>query len=349
MRFPWQPRETRAQAYGDAVVDLILSRASGLTTSADSLATAAAEVAAGLWGRAFMAADVLPDHPRADAVTPAVRELIGRELIRRGEALFLIEVEGGRLRLDPATSWDVAGGSHPESWRYEVTRAGPSRTLTTKRVPWQRVVHVRYGVSPDRPWRGVGPLESAKLTAALAGNLEKRLSQEAGMAAGAVIPTPDGVPKDALQQDLRTMDGRVVLVDTMAAGFGQGRDQAPRRDYQPQRIGADPPATLATLRSDAAYAVLAACGVPPEMLRQSDGTGRREAFRQFLHAAVAPVAVAVAAELADKLALPDLELNHDRMMASDIAGRARAFQSMVGGGMATDKAAALAGLMVADE
>ena len=38
--------------------------------------------------------------------------------------------------------------------------------------------------------------------------------------------------------------------------------------------------------------ILAACGVPPEMLRQSDGTGRREAWRQFLFGSVAPVLAA---------------------------------------------------------
>ena len=85
MRWPWE-RETRQQAYGDAVVDLILSRAGGAATTSDPLAIAAVETAAGLWGRAFMAAAVLPNVGRLDAITPAVRELIGRELIRKGEA-----------------------------------------------------------------------------------------------------------------------------------------------------------------------------------------------------------------------------------------------------------------------
>ena len=57
------------------------------------------------------------------------------------------------------------------------------------------------------------------------------------------------------------------------------------------------------------------------MLRQSHGTGRREAWRQFLFGSVAPVALSVAADLADKLDIPGLALNHERMMASDIAGK----------------------------
>ena len=344
MRWPWE-RETRQQAYGDAVVDLILSRAGGATMASDSHATAAVEVASGLWARAFLAARVVPDSAVADAVTPAVRELIGRELIRKGEALFLIEVESGRLRLDPATAWTVTGAAAPASWRYEVTRAGPSRTLTTRRVPAERVVHLRWGTAPERPWVGVGPLQAASLTAALGANLEKRLSEETDMAAGALIPTPDGAPREQLQADIRSLKGQVVLVDSVAGGWGQGQGQAPRRDLEANRIGADPPDSLAVLRNDAAYHVLAACGVPPEMLRQSDGTGRRESWRQFLFGSVQPVALGVAAELADKLDIPDLAFNHDAMSASDISGRARAFQSLVKGGMDVSKAAALAGLM----
>ena len=42
---------------------------------------------------------------------------------------------------------------------------------------------------------------------------------------------------------------------------------------------------------------------------------------------------------------PALALSFNRMFASDLSGRARAFQSMVGGGMDVQKAAALAGLM----
>ena len=41
----------------------------------------------------------------------------------------------------------------------------------------------------------------------------------------------------------------------------------------------------------------------------------------------------------------DVTLGFDRLMASDLSGRARAFQSMVGGGMDPGKAAGLAGLM----
>ena len=56
------------------------------------------------------------------------------------------------------------------------------------------------------------------------------------------------------------------------------------------------------------------------------------------------VSLSVSAELSEKLDT-DIRLIFDRMFASDLSGRAWAFQTMVGGGMPVDKAAALAGLM----
>ena len=209
------------------------------------------------------------------------------------------------------------------------------------------MVHVRYGVDPDTPWRGVGPLERAKITATLAANVEARLSEELGQSAGEVLPVPDGKTKKQLQTDLRAIKGKIALVESTASGWGDGSQGAPRRDLVQNRIGANPPEVLATLRSDAAQAVLATCGVPVTVLDSTEGTALREGWRQFLHASVVPVAALVSAELSDKLAV-DIGLNFDKMFASDLSGRARAFQSMVGGGMDVAKAAALAGLMEPD-
>ena len=59
-------------------------------------------------------------------------------------------------------------------------------------------------------------------------------------------------------------------------------------------------------------------------------------------------APSVVSELSDKLD-SNVTLSFDRMFAFDLSGRARAFQSMVGGGMDVAKAAALAGLMGLDQ
>ena len=79
-----------------------------------------------------------------------------------------------------------------------------------------------------------------------------------------------------------------------------------------------------------------------------DAAGQRESWRRFLHGSVAPVAALLASELAVKLDVPDLRLSFDSLFSSDLSGRARAFQSLVNGGISTDKAAGLAGLMEAE-
>ena len=76
-----------------------------------------------------------------------------------------------------------------------------------------------------------------------------------------------------------------------------------------------------------------------------NGTAGREAWRQLLFATVAPLGRLIAAEMSAKLET-DISFGWDELRASDIAGRARAFQSMVGAGMDAAKAAGLAGLMV---
>ena len=55
----------------------------------------------------------------------------------------------------------------------------------------------------------------------------------------------------------------------------------------------------------------------------------------------------VQAEMRDKLD-DEVSLSWQELRASDLSGRARAFQSMVGGGMALADAVAIAGLMVED-
>ena len=101
------------------------------------------------------------------------------------------------------------------------------------------------------------------------------------------------------------------------------------------RLGANPPMSLATLRTDSAQAVLSACGVSADLFVAGDAAGQRESWRRFLHGSVQPLAELLAAELADKLDVPGLSLRFDRLFASDLSGRARAFASLVKGGHGT--------------
>lgn len=69
-----------------------------------------------------------------------------------------------------------------------------------------------------------------------------------------------------------------------------------------------------------------------------------EAYRRWCALLVQPLGKLLASELSAKLEA-EIDLDFSGLYAHDLAGRARAFQSMVGGGIDTAKAAALSGLM----
>ena len=355
MRWPWQRRESRAsQPFTDAITAAIAAQAAG-TTAGDPGAIAALETAAGLWSRALAAATITTaDGAPVPALTADVLALIARDLIRRGESVFAIEVEGGAPVLRPAGSWDVRGPWREADWRYRLDLFGPSGNVT-RFLPAAAVIHCRYAVDPARPWYGLSPLAWARATGTLAANLEQRLGEEAGGSVARLIPIPqdggkggDGDPLASLKADIAAGKGRALLVETTAAGWSEGKGAAPQSDWRQSRIGADPPATLATLRSDAALAVLNACGVPVSLATDADGTGQREAWRRFVMGSVEPVARMIADELARKLDAPGLRFGFESLWAHDLAGRASAFAKMVGAGVAVERAVALSGLAIGE-
>ena len=248
-------------------------------------AIAALETSAGLWSRGFASAEL---SPSIAAVTPSVLACVGRELVRRGESLWAVDVRGGQLTLTPAGSWDVAGGADPKTWFYRLDLFGPSGNKT-RIYPAASVLHFKYATDPERPWHGISPLGYARLSGKLAANLELRLGEEASAPTGSLLPVPadggsggDDDPLASLKADLGGLQGSVALIETTSAAWGEGRGAAPQSDWKPQRMGANPPATLAELRGAAAMDVLAACGVPPGLASdKAEGSGQREAWRRF--------------------------------------------------------------------
>lgn len=220
-------------------------------------------------------------------------------------------------------------------------------------MPGERVVHLRYASTPTEPWRGISPLAHSRTTSDLAAMLEHRLAQEAGAHVGTFVPVPqdggagDGTdPLAQLKSDIAGAKGRAVLVETTSGGWSEGSQAAPMRDWESKRFGANPPAVLDTLRTNSARHVLAACGVPIELVEPSEGTGAREAFRRFLHATIAPVARMVEEELREKLDEPELALSFDGLFAADVSAKARAWRSLAGAEASLDPqtAARLVGL-----
>ena len=272
--------ETR-QAFGNAFINALQVQAEG-SVSGSPLGLAALEMCCGAYARCFASASITPDNEITRALTPSIRAHLGRYMIRRGEALLVIEVRNGMLNLRIAGGWDVLsyGGTREENWRYTTYIYSPSNTESLH-LASDAVAHCRYAVDGLRPWLGVGPLGFADTTATLMSNLESKLSMEAGGPVGHVMAIPldpkksgakgrEGAdpntpqPLDALRADLGAARGGTILSETLGSGWGD-RDRGVKQEYKPSRFGADPPATLAVLRSDAGLSVLGACGVPVDL------------------------------------------------------------------------------------
>ena len=343
--------ETREDSLTDELVRRIVERAGG-SVAASPAQSGALQIGAGLVGRAFASATVEGVTPVVRrALTPSVLETIGRSLLREGEALFYIRVNREGLRLFSVVSYDVTGSYDPNTWRYRLDLSGPSGTWSVNARP-DSVVHCKHLVESQRPWRGVSPLDIATNAGALDVLVNQALSQESSGPVGSVIAIPkDGGSStlDGLREQIRGLRGRTAIVETTAGGWGQGQAQAPRSDWKPSRLGANMPASMVELRADADRLVLAALGVPVGLVGGADGAAMRESWRQLLHATLAPLGRIVQEELREKLDAPRLTFDWSEIGASDIAGRARAFGSMVSAGMALDRAAALSGLLSQEE
>ena len=350
MRWPWSRRVERRAGYTDAVVAALVSHA-GAGVLSEARSTAALEAAAGAVARGFAAATVEDAPPVVtDALTPAVLAQCGRELIRRGEAVFLIDLRGGALMLDPAGTWDIRGSHRESDWRYRLDLFGPSGSVA-RLVPSDAVVHVRYATDPARPWLGLSPLAWAALSGELHSGTVAALNADTKAASAYAVPMPPGENSDDEEDDplaglkgaIVAAKGKSVFVESTRGAFGADHRDAPREDWQQKRLGANPPEALAGMLDSTATQVLAACGVDPVLtgLTKGDGTLAREAYRRFERLTLQPLAGIVTAELRAKLDAPELSLGFDSLRASDFAGIARGLKSMLEAGLTQEQVAKL--------
>ena len=280
--------------------------------------TAIAEAAAGLWGRALASAAVSPMAPALAGVSPAFLAWAGRALILRGEAIAVIEIADNRAILLPALAYDIDGAADPAAWTYRLDIAGPS-THRSRRVPGAGVVHFKWAVRATRPWRGLSPIREARATGALHARLTamaSHLEDPTYATAHVSYPNLEGreAPTGDQMREVSKTIGEIFAKRRAHGGrvitLGPGAEmKAPRRDA-PQDAEEE-------LFEASAGQILAACGIPPQLLSSSgEATIAREAWRLFYLSAVAPVARMVEAELRDKLH-PAAMLEFGALRASD--------------------------------
>ena len=336
--------------FSDAVVRLIEAQAAG--TAADASSTAATEAAAGGLSRAFSAATVEGVPWVKTAITPTFLGQVGRDLVRSGDSLHVIEVTGGKVQLIPCSSWHWEGSHNPDTWTVRASAYGPS-TSTTWHLPAAAVVFVRWGSTPGQPYVGVGPTSWAHTTARLGSEAERALADELGTELANLLPVPAPVaaigeidPLRQLKADISAARGKAVTVETTSAGMGTGKMGAPASDWSPKRLGPNPTQVQAQIAQQAFERTLAAHGTPPSLFTDADGTAQREAVRRWHLGTVLPLARIVEHELSLKLETP-VALRFDNYPL-DLAGRAAAFQKLIAGGMAIEQALAVSGLVIPD-
>ena len=352
MRWPWSKPEPERRSSGGDYSDIIirLAEAQAAGTAADSASTAAVEAVSGALARAFAGADVQgPDFAR-QAVSPAFLALVGRDLVRRGQSLHVIRVGAdGRVRLAPAADWHFEGGTDdPDSWICRATTYGPAASIT-RTLPSSGVVFVTWAVTAGTPYAGTGPLSWASTTARLAAQSERSISDEVSGPVAQILPVPsdggDGSDDDPLAQlklDITGAKGRAVLTETTSAGWGEGRQAAPAADWKPQRLGPAPTEAQARIARDSFERVLAACGYPPSLAIDSDGTSQREGLRRWHLSTVVPLARILEDELSRKLET-EVRLKFDSYPL-DMVSRAQVVSKLVQAGVALDTATMAVGL-----
>ena len=215
-------------------------------------------------------------------------------------------------------------------------------------MPSEGVLHPRINTPAAEPHRGRSPLALAGFSAKALANAERQLAEELSGPVGRLIPAPlDTLGPEAtddLETSLAGLRGRPALVPSMSREW-TGAAGTRVTDWQSHRLGADPPDSVVKLRADGHNAMLAATGVPPQLFAAgSQANASREALRQFLHVTVSPIARIIEVEATEKLSA-QVTLDFTALHASDVQGRARAFQSLVAGGMDITQAAAASGIL----
>ena len=331
--------EKRSSSFEGRVTDAIVAAATGERETADGLA--ALEFCAGLVSRCFATAEVSND--RYSLVTPAVLELIGRELVIRGESVHLIEAGMTRPRLVPAGTWDVRGDDDPMGWRYRVDLFGASQHRT-RLVPGAAVVHARVNTDPVRPWIGRAAHRIAATTSSTAALAETGAQKELKTPHGRLLASPGTavqrgeVATEVAKGGLRIMpSGRDIDI--------RHRQDNSSSQWRPAYLGPEVDDGARSLRAEAAQAVILACGVPlPLADPRTDGTSRREAYRTFIFTLLSPWARTLEAELRDKLDSPSLSLSFAGLHGADLGTRGRALKQLVDAGVSLSEALAITGL-----
>ena len=333
-------------SYTDALIAALIRQSRGRTASTVLTSeTGALESAAGLVGRAFAACEVLGDAMYTRALSPQIMELIGRSLLRRGDAVFYLDTSDG-LTILPAQTHSIDGGPMPSGWVYDVSLAGPGQLRTLRPVRAEAVLHFRMNSDIETPWRGHAPLGVARAVGELMAEATTYLTQESGKPRGGFLSTPkDG--EDAtiaeLKADVKTAEGAMLFVESLDEEWEKGGKST--GGWNVKHFGPTVGQGMVEVAKMARSEALGALGLNEALFLGADSAALREAWRLALFSLIAPLGNLVESEIKAKIDT-NISLSWTELRASDLAGRARSFQAMVNGGKSVEEASRIAGLMM---
>lgn len=311
----------------------------------DAATTSAVEAVAGLLARSISAGEIVgPDYL---SIPPRWLQTVCRDLVRGGEHLSVVEMTAdGRLFFVEASHWTVTGGVDEDAWRFLTTVYGPTAQIT-RTIDRDGVFLVQWHRSGNLPERGQSPANLASLTAKLTAAIEQSLGYEAGGPVTNLITVPEGANVDddtmaGYREGIAEAKGAPKLVETVAGGYGD-RTAAPRRDWQPQRLGPAPPDATVKLYEAAFDRMVAVCGASPALFASNaDGTAQREALRRWHLTGVLPVVRLLEHELT-RAAGATVRIKLDGY-GLDLVSRAQTVDKLVKAGISLDVATMFAGI-----
>ena len=351
MRMPWKrsPSEqvkTEIREYGatDPLIQLLIQQAQKNALQPDYRATAALEICAGVIGRSFATCEVSGPSSLIAALTPNILEMTGRQMVRSGDVVFMIDMVDGMAELVPAFAHDIFNGWSPSRWKYRLSIPGPDQIFTFTDVPGAGVCHFRANSDPSRPWRGYGPIDVAIQGGQLSAQVALALTQEAAGPRGRNLVLPDNQPD--LITDLKAdIAGAAGGMTVLPAGDWGHTGENINVDGKTMRYGFEAPASMVDIHNVATREIMAACGVSPALFGGTSDAATREAYRILLVSVISPLGKIIEAELQAKLD-PSITLSWSEMQAADIQGRSRSYASLVKASYPPQLAAEVAGLPV---
>ena len=360
MRWPFKRRSEQRQSgggYADAITAAIEAQASAQV--ADVSSTAAIEAAAGALSRAFMSAEVEGPSWVQEAVPPTWLAQVGRSLDSRG-------CEPERDRDGRRRHGRAGAGGLLEFRKYQSGCAGGRARIDLGSQGHDiRAIDVLHPAGLPRP-AGVRPLgHLARHPVSWPGPDELGThNRPAGLRSGAVPcgrgvraagATVGGASRRRRRWRRRSAQGAqgryprrprpgVAGRNCRDSGWGEGKASAPQSDWKQSRLGPAMPPAMVELARDSFMRTLAACGVPPSLFTDADGTSQREAVRRWHLGTVLPLARMVEFELSAKLESP-VKLRFDGY-PKDMVSRAQVFAKLIAAeGMTVEKALEIAGLV----